>query len=235
MKKLLVGLILISQFSFGQSVDRQYMGLSIGVSLPMNDFKKAVLLDSISGFAKTGIAVSFEYAYRFTHNFGMQIIVDYSGNGIDEGSYKDQLEAAHPEYYFNVESTENWTSGGIFLGPYLRFPLIDNLSVDVKVLGGYFGSYSPRVLVRNHKIDDPNEKGDYYVERSRGNGFGYLLGAGFKYKVNSYYVLLFGNYISSSIEFKDAVGWDWEGEPYSTSFSQNIDYMTITLGVGYIL
>ncbi|RLD44758.1 MAG: hypothetical protein DRI86_06700 [Bacteroidetes bacterium] len=235
MKKLLILFLLISQFSFGQSVNSQYIGLSVGASFPLNDFKKAVLDDSTSGFANTGIAVSFDYAYRFTHNFGMQIIINYSGNGMNDGSYKDQLNTAYPEYDFNVESTESWTSGGMLVGPYLKFPLIDNLSLDIKALGGYFASYSPRVLIRTAKIDDINDKGEYYVERAKGYGFGYLLGAGFKYKVNSYYVLLFGNYISSSIEFKDAVGWDWEGEPYSNSFNQKVDYMTFTVGVGYIL
>jgi len=235
MKKLLLALIFVSQFAFGQSVNRQYVGLSIGPSFPLNDFKKAVLYDSTSGFANTGIAVSFDYAYRFTHNFGMQLIINYSGNSLNDGSYKDQLEAAHPDYGVSVESTDNWTSGGIFLGPYLRFPITNKLSLDIRALGGYFGSYSPRVLVRTTKLDDNNVKDEYYIERARANNFGYMVGAGFKYKVNSYYVLLFGNYVGSNLEFKDAVGWDWDNKPYSKSFSQKINYMTATVGVGYIM
>ncbi len=235
MKKLLVILVFISHFTFGQPVNRQYVGLSIGPSFPLNDFKKALVDDSTSGFAKTGIAVSFDYAYRFTHNLGMQIIINYGGNSLDNSSYQNQLEEAHPDFTVNVESVENWTSGGIFLGPYLRFPITNALSWDVRALVGYFGSYSPRVLIRTSKIDDPSVKGEYYIERARANNFGYMLGTGLKYRVNSYYALLFGNYVSSSLEFKDAIGWDWDNEPYSTSFSQGIDYLTITIGVGYVL
>ncbi|MFK5855052.1 MAG: outer membrane beta-barrel protein [Bacteroidota bacterium] len=235
MKKILIAILFISQFSFGQSVNRQYIGLSVGPSFPLGDFKKAVLADSTSGFAKTGIALSFDYAYRFTHNFGMMIVINYSGNSIDNISYKDQLEDAHPGYGVSVESTYNWSSGGIFLGPYLRFPLTSKLSWDIRALGGYFNSYSPRVLIRTTKIDDPNVKGEYYIERSRANNFGYMLGTGFKYKVNSYYVLLFGDYVSSSLDFKNATGWDWDGKPFLDSFSQKVDYITLTIGVGYIL
>jgi hypothetical protein len=235
MKKLVIVFLFISQLSFSQSVNRQYVGLSIGASLPMSDFKKAVLSDSTSGFAKTGIALSFDYAYRFTHNFGMQLIINYSGNSLNDGSYKDQLEAVNPDYGISVESTDNWTSGGLFLGPYLTFPLTSKLSLDVRALAGYFGSYSPRVLIRTTKIEEPSVKGESYIERARANGFGYLLGTGFKYRVKSYYVLLFGDYVSSNLEFKDAVGWDLDHKPYSTSFSQKISYMSITIGVGYIL
>jgi len=235
MKKLLIVLLFVVHFSFGQSVNRQYVGLSVGPSIPLSDFKKTVLADSTSGFAKTGIALSFDYAYRFTHNFGMQLIINYSGNSLNTGSYEDQLENTLPEYNVSVESTDNWTSGGLFLGPYLRFPLTNKLSWDFRVLAGYFGSYSPRVLIRRSKIEDPSVLERHYIERARANGFGYLVGTGVKYKVKSYYILVFGDYVSSNLEFKDAVGWDWDNEPYSSSFSQKINYMTITVGVGYIL
>ena len=235
MKKLILLLLFISQLSFGQSVNRQLVGLSIGPSFPLNDFKKAVLDDSTSGYAKTGVAISFNYAYRISHNFGLQLIINYSGNSIDNIEYKDQLEAAHPDYGVSVESSKNWSSGGIFLGPYLRFPLTDRLSWDVRALGGYFGAFSPKLIIRTTKKDDLNVKGEYNIEGSRSSSFGYMVGTGVKYRMNSYYILLFGDYISSSVKFKDGVVWDWDGEPYVNSFNQKINYMSVTIGVGYIL
>ena len=235
MKKLIIVLLFISQVSFGQSVNRQFVGLSIGPSFPLEDFGKEVLADSVSGFAKTGIALSFNYAYRLTHNFGLQLIINYSGNSMDNISYKDQLEAAHPEYGVSVESTQSWSSGGLFIGPYLRFPLTENLSWDVRALGGYFGSFSPSIRIRTTKKDDLNDKGEYYIGSSRANNFGYVLGTGLKYHLNSYYVLLFGDYVSSTLEFKEAYGWDWGGDPFITTFTQKVDYISVTVGVGYIL
>lgn len=174
MKKLIIALLFISHLSFGQGVNRQFMGLSIGPSFPLDDFKKAVLADSTSGFAKTGIALVFNYSYRFTHNFGMQLIVNYSSNALDNIRYRDELEAAHPEYGVSVESTKNWSSGGLFLGPYLRFPITENLSWDVRALAGYFGSYSPNATIRTTKKDDLNDKAEYYIVSSRASNFGYI-------------------------------------------------------------
>jgi hypothetical protein len=62
-----------------------------------------------------------------------------------------------------------------------------------------------------------------------------MLGTGLKYRMESYYILLYGDYVSSSLKFKNASGWDWDNEPYTTTFSQKINYMSITIGVGYIL
>ena len=234
MKKLIIALLFISQFSFAQS-NRQFLGLSIGPSFALGDFKKSVLDDSTSGYAKTGVAISFNYVYRFAHNFGMQLIINYSSNSMDNMKYKNQLENAHPGYGVSVESTENWSSGGFFLGPYLRFPITTKLTWDIRALGGYFGSYSPKMIIRTTKIDEPTTKGEYYIERSRANNFGYMVGTGVKYRVNSYYVLLFGDYFSSQLKFENATGWDWDDEPYNTSFTKSINYFTITFGVGYIL
>jgi len=235
MKKLIILFLFISQISFSQSVNRQLVGLSAGPSFPLDDFARKDLNDSTSGFAKTGIALTFNYAYRITHNFGLQLIINYSGNSLDKVSYKDQLEEAHPEYGVSVVSNQNWSSGGMFLGPYLHFPITDRLSWDVRALAGYFGSYSPNVTIFTTKKDDLNEKGEYYLASSRAYNFGYMLGTGLKYRMNSFYVLLFGDFVNSLIEYKDATGWDWDGEPFSTSFKQRINYLSVTVGVGYIL
>lgn len=235
MTKIIIALLFISQISFGQSTNRQYIGLSIGPSIPLDDFRKTVLDDSTSGFAKTGVALAFNYAFRVTHNFGLQLLINYSGNSLDNVKYKNELEAAHPDYGVSVESTKNWSSGGLFVGPYLRFPLSEKLSWDVRGLVGFFGSYSPKATIRVKK-DEPNaELETYYIESSRATSFAYTLGTGLKYRLGSYYILLFGDYVSSKLKFKDASGWDWDGEPYTTSFNQKIDYFSITAGVGYIL
>jgi len=236
MKKIVIVFLFISQLVIGQGVNRQYLGLSIGPSFPLSDFKKAVLDDSTSGFAKTGVAIKFNYAYRLTHNFGLQLVINYSSNKVDNQGYKNALELEHPDFGVSVESTKNWSSGGIFLGPYLRFPLSDRISWDIKALGGYFGSYSPNITIRTTNKDDLNDKNEYYIVSSRASNFGYMFGTGFKYKFKStYYILFSADYVNSSLKFNQSSGWDWDGEPYESKFTQNISYYTITVGVGYIL
>ncbi len=235
MRKLLIVLLFISQFTFAQNSSRQMIGLSVGPSFPLQDFKKAALDDSTSGFAKTGVSLEFNYTYRVTHNFGIQLLINYSSNKMDNIKYKNALESAHPDYGVSVESTKNWSSGGLFIGPYLRFPLTSKLSWDIRALGGYFGAYSPSITIRTTKKDDLNVKGEYYVNTTRANNFAYMVGTGFKYKVNSYYILLFSDFTSSNLKFNNSTGWDWDSQPYTTSFNQKIDYLTITVGLGYIL
>ena len=236
MKKLVVLLILISQIVIGQGINRQNVGLSIGASMPLSDFRKDILNDSTSGFAKTGVALSFNYMYRLTHNFGMQLIINYSSNAMDNIKYRNALEAEHPDYGVSVASTKNWTSGGLYLGPYLRLPIGDKLSWDLRALFGFMGAYSPSITIRTTNKENPNEKGEYYIVSSRANNFSYSIGTGFKYRIRSnYYLLLFGDYVKSSMDFKDSSGWDWDSEPYVKPFSREINYITITAGVSYIL
>lgn len=220
---------------FAQTSDRQIVSLSVGMSFPTGDFDKKVLSDSTSGFAKTGIALSFNYAYRVTHNFGVQAVVSYSSNKIDRTEYKSQLEYSHPDYTVSVESTKNWSSGGLMVGPYLTFPLTDKLRWDIRALGGYFGVYSPKIILRTTKIDEPTDKQTFYVNSTKAGDLSYMLGTSLRMNVKSYYVLLCGDYTSSNMKFKDGSGWDWDGLPYENSFERQISYFTVTIGVGYKL
>lgn len=236
MKRLTILFVIFLPFCmFAQTSDRQMVSLSVGASLPTGDFNKQILKDSTSGFAKTGIAMSFNYTYRITHNFGVQAVVSYSSNKIDRSEYKSQLEVAHPDYSVSVESTKNWSSGGLMVGPYLTFSLTDNLRWDLRALGGYFGVYSPKITLRTTKLDEPTVKQTYYVNSTKAGDLSYMVGTCLKMKVRSYYVLLSGDYTSSNMKFKDASGWDWEGQPYENSFERQISYFSVTIGIGYKL
>ena len=233
MKKLtlIFTILFISQLTFSQSVNRQNISLSIGASMPLSDFRKDLINDSTSGFAKTGVALEFNYMYRLTHNFGVQLMINYSSNAFDNMKYRNALESEHPDYGVSVESTRNWSSGGAFLGPYLRLPLGSKLSWDIRALAGFMGSYSPSITVRATHRENPNDKLEHYLVSSRAAAFAYALGTGFKYRMRSdMYILLFGDYFNSKMSFKDASGWDWDSEPYTDSFDQKITYFSITLG-----
>lgn len=236
MKKLTIIFIILSQIAFGQSNNRQTLGLSIGGSLPQGDFRKDLLNDSTSGFAKTGVALEFTYMYRLSHNFGVQLIINYSSNAFNINSYTSALELEHPDYGVSAESTKNWSSGGAFVGPYLRLPLGSKLSIDLRALGGFMGSYTPEITIYTANKENPNDKSDYHLTSSRGSNFGYIIGGGFKYRMRSnIYILANINYYKANIDFKKASGWDWDDEPFTESFNQSINYIGITGGIGYIL
>ena len=235
--KLLIILLLSSQFLFSQA-SRQYIGLAVGPSFPLSDFRKTDLNDSTSGWAKTGVALEFTYSYRLTHNFGFQGIINYSSNRFDYLRYGDALTEAYslddssPDTSFSAESSSNWSSGGILVGPYLRFPLSESLSWDIKVSVGFFGARSPTAIIYG-TISSGEKLEDYYRQSGKGYGFAYSLGTGFKYKLPKYYLLLFANYYNSSVKVDNVSGWGWNSEPYITSFKQDISYLSVTFGAGY--
>ena len=232
MKKLLVyTLLLLAPFAL-ISQDH-YVGLSIGPSFPQGDFAKTDLADSTSGWAKTGVAVNFNYAYRITHNFGITGIINYSSNAFNTSSYKSALEEAHPDTTFSVISQSNWNGGGIFFGPYLTFPIGDAFSWDVRGLFGFYGATSPRLTI-NPRTDDGNtDLGDYIRQRASAFSYAFMVGTGFKYQFSKYYLLVFGDYVTSPLKFQNGSGWDFDDEPFSTQFTQDVSYLSITVGLGY--
>jgi len=235
--RLLFILLLTVQMIYAQS-DRQYIGLAVGPSFPLNDFAKMDLNDSTSGWAKTGVAFEFTYAYRLTNTFGIQGKISYSSNSFDNFRYEDELTTAYsrnPEdsdTTFSSESSKNWSSAGFLVGPYLRFPVSRSLSWDIKALAGVFGVSSPELSL-NGSIDDGNKLNEYYRLNGRGYAFAYSLGTGFKYKVSNYYVLLFVDYFESKLKINNVAGWDWNDEPYNESIKQDVSYLSVTLGLGY--
>ena len=74
--------------------------------------------------------------------------------------YKDALEEANEEYGVSVESTQNWSGGGLLFGPYLRLPLSQKLSWDIRGSFGFYGSYSPKITIRTTLKEDESQKSE---------------------------------------------------------------------------
>ena len=226
-------ILFLPLFVFSQSTNRNYIGLSVGPSFPSGSYKQTDISDSTSGWAKTGVALGFSYSYRFTHNLGVSLIINYSSNRFNISSYKNTLEELHPDTSFSVTSAANWGVGGILVGPYLRFPLSSNLSWDVRGLFGFFGGSSPKVTIKASTDDGNTEIGTYYRERAKAFRYAFMVGTGLKYKLSRYYILVFADYNIASLEFDNASGWDWNNEPYTIAFRQDLNYISLTFGVGY--
>lgn len=225
--KLLIILLFISIITLAQSTNRQYIGLSIGPSFPTSDYVKTDLNDSTSGWAKTGVAINVNYAYRLTHNFGLYVQGTFSSNKFDNIAYKNALDVTHPDTTFSVESTRNWSGGGLLIGPYIRLPLSDNFSWDIRGSFGFYNSYSPKITIRTSTGD--------IISRESASAFSYAysFGSGFKFRMAKYYILLFADYINSPLKFKNAAGWDINAEYYTTQFDQRVSYVYVTIGIGY--
>lgn len=225
--------IIGGQMLHAQSGKRQFIGVSAGISIPTGDFAQANIDDSTCGFARSGVNIQMTYGYRFTHNLGLQAQITYNSNAFDYIKYENGLMEQYPDYQVSVESRTNWSSGGILIGPYLRLPLTEQLSWDVRALFGLYGAYSPDIII--HTSKGALEKNDYYRNPGKGFSFGYSLGSGFKYQFSKYYLLLYADYVASPISIDNASGWDWNDQPYSTTFKQEINYISVSLGFAYLL
>lgn len=230
--RILIALILLTGLVTAQS-NRQFIGLSVGPAFPNGEFSKADINDSTSGWAKTGVAINVAYGYRFTHNLGVYVTGLFSSNRFDNIGYKNVLEEMHPELNISVESTRNWSCGGLLVGPFLRLPLSGNLDWTIRGAFGFYAVYSPKITIYATPKDPPSEKATYYRESGNAVSYAYSFGTGFKYKLSKYYILLFADYLNSPVKIKNASGWDFNDDPYMISFHQNISYIAVTLGFGY--
>jgi len=232
--RILILLLILGNLLFAQKNPKQYIGLAIGPSFPTGQYAATNLSDSTSGFAKTGIAAEFTYSYRITHNIGFQAIINYSGNSVDYQSFKSQLQSTNPGYAISVEIDRNWSSAGIMVGPFLTLPISDELSWDIKGLFGVYSAYSPAYIIYARDSLDLNAPPSEFTKQpTKAISYSYLISTGIKYKLSDYYILLFADYVGSPLQFSDAAGWKWNSEPYSTSFKQNINFFTLTIGLGY--
>ena len=240
MKRLLVLVILFSSLATYSQSTRQYLGIVIGPSFPLSDFAKTDLSDSASGFAKVGIDVKLIYSYRITHNFGIQAHFVYNSNNLNNNALKNEAELNNPSYSLSVESKKPWSTGGVYVGPFLRFPITENFSWDFRGLIGFSGGYSPQYTIRGTNIET-GEKTEYYRETSRTIGFGMTAGTGFKYRINNYLILLNADYYYANLTFNEVTGWGWTtednptGTPYNISTNQKINNISVTLGFAYFL
>jgi hypothetical protein len=228
---------MFSAAAFGQA-SKQFISLAVGPSFPLGSYKNTDLNDSTSGWAKTGVAIEITYAYKLVHNFGFFVQANYSSNKFDNFTYADALTAAHsidpvsPDTAFVVESTKNWYTGGFLAGPYLTLPLTENLSWDIRASVGFYGTGSPNLTVKGN-ISNGDKLENFYMNGGKGYAFAYGFGTGFKYALSSYYLMVFTHYYNTSVKIKDIGGWDWNSQPYETSFKQDVSYISLTFGLGY--
>ena len=236
--RLIILMTLVSAVAFSQT-SKNSISLALGPSFPLSSFKNTELNDSTSGWAKTGVALEIDYAYKLTHSLGLVVQANYSSNKFDIFAYSDALTAAHsidpltPDSAFVVESNRNWYAGGLLAGPYLSFSFTDYLSWDIRATVGFYGVGSPNLTIKGN-ISNGDKLETLYMNGGRGYAFAYSFGTGFKYALSSYYLTVFTNYYNTAVKIKDVGGWDWNSQPYETSFKQNVSYISLTFGVGYL-
>lgn len=240
MKNLIIALFLLGSINLMAQSNRQYISLSAGAAFPMNDFAKAQLTDTASGFAKTGINIKLLYSYKVTHNFGIQTHFIFNSNNIDLQSIRNEAIELIPDYSFSIESSQAWSTGGVYVSPFLRFPITEKLTWEIKGDIGITGAYSPQFTIRGSKIDT-QEKTEYFRNSDKAFGLGLGGGTSILYQLSKYKICLNFDYLYSDLKFKEISGWGWtspsdpDGTPYNTSANRNITVASVSIGLAYSL
>jgi hypothetical protein len=126
------------------------------------------------------------------------------------------------------------------VGPFLRLPITENFTWDLRALVGLTGGYSPQFTVRSSKLES-GEKSEYFRETARALGAGFAAGTGFKYNFGKYTLMLNADYYYANFKFNDVTGWGWTSEdnvtgtPYSISTGQKVSSIAVSLGIAYFL
>lgn len=240
MKNLIIAVFLFGSVNLLAQSNRQYVSISAGPAFPMNDFAKAKLTDTTSGFAKTGINIKLIYSYKITHNFGLQAHFNFYSNNIDIQAIKNEAIDLIPNYSFSIESSQAWSTGGVYASPFLRFPITEKLTWEVKGDIGITGAYSPQFTIRGTNLDT-QEKTEYFRNSDKAFGLGIGGGTSILYQLRKYKICLNFDYLYSNLKFKEISGWGWtspsnpDGTPYNISAKRKISVASVSIGLAYSL
>lgn len=235
MKKNLFLLLLFLPFlSFGQD---NYMSLSFGTAIPLDDFGSSEDL-SKDGFAEQGFSGEYTGLYLLTEYFGIGGNIKFSSNGLNTRKLRNQLESEIPED-LPVDSlaiTTNfgsWKQVALMVGPHFTLP-VSRINIDAYAMAGLNFVMPPEMEI-SAVIDD-----EWYLRNFTGNAVSYALdfGIAFRYHLSDDYSLrLYSSYFMSKMkgkgreEFKQGI----EPETTETDFSGNIRSFHAGIGLVYRL
>ena len=239
--KILLLLILVSTFTYGQSLRRTSLGVEIGASIPFGDYASTDANNfsdssaSYPGFARTGMVIRMVFEHRLTHSLGIQADFLFGYNNVDQITMGDAL-GSKLDASLSLTATRPWNLGGLLIGPFIRIPFNDEFSMIIRGKVGGVGVYSPEYKVVGSSNEDQS-KLEYYQYVNKTFSFIWSAGAGFQYRLSNYSLNLYGDYFGTTADFIDVTGQDWSVKPpveTTISFRQKINALSITFGVSYI-
>ncbi len=235
---LIFFLVVIPPSSYAQYESRKgYAGFSIGASLPMGDFSNNPSEGASAGFAKNGVALNLNFAYRIASNFGLTAMVLIQSNSLDETGYLNALNASTNLAGTNVRYTsvdaDSWGMSGFQVGGFASIPLGTGGKVilEPRAVVGILTAISPRIKV-SYKEGFSNRWEERQI--GAGIGFGYGLGGSFRFNVSDRIALLLNaDYLKTNPKFIDVLINTSYGQDFVTSFQQKIEVVNVTLGFAF--
>lgn len=179
---------------------KPYVGLSMGISYPLGDFKKTDYSNNKSGFANRGVTFQLDGAYYLYRNFGIGYTFSYQDQS--NFSYDDDLilsQGYTTDFKADegtVTADKRYRSFNLLVGPQYTF-VWHSLSFDVRASAGAIKSQtSPLLTISVTGVDA--QSGSITQQSAKGYAFAYGGSAAIRFDMGAGWGLsLKGNYVKS--------------------------------------
>jgi hypothetical protein len=241
MKILLMILLLFCSGSYlhAQTMGSVYVAVGAGVSSPVGNFASTEKDNPKAGYAITGFHFYILGLYKLNRTFGVGGILTGNVNGVDNYAYQHEAAEEFPSLTGWQVNSKKWSNGGILAGLVAMIPLGSRIDMDLKAFVGGMLVSSPEVEI----ISSYNNTAQYIkqYEQDKTGAFAFDVGIGFRIPLqNKAYLSLNADYTLAFAHFNDVRTLEWadpneDPEIITTSFSQNVQTLNITLGIGYYI
>ncbi|MEN8225766.1 MAG: hypothetical protein ABFS05_10445 [Bacteroidota bacterium] len=235
----ITGLMLIIPICSTAQEGEVYVSLAAGVSIPVSDYAASDFCQERSGFAMPGANFSINFGYRLNEYVSLTGLLSGSVNRYNyiklQDWFTENKSEEFPDKRWLVES-KNWGLGGLMLGATGSLPLVTNkLFVEARALGGFTYVYSPELKITG--MEDGEE--DLFMRIDQYSALSWALdfGAGFRYKrTRKQYFTIYADYLMAHPNYENVKVLDNDiGIIREESFSQKVNTVNITFGLGYII
>lgn len=236
-------LIILPVALFSQS-DKSSVSLSVGLSVPQDQFADKIIPTSDTaanpcGFAQKGISFKLDYTYHFSDNFGINAMFLGSSNSVDTKALGNEMTERFGEPIGEIKvAGDNWSTGGLILGPNINFYINRQLRLNVRGGVGFYSGYSPEIVYgATFESGEREYYASYKRQKSNATAFAWALGGNLQYYFSDMFVLVSIDWVDSKLDFKN-VNYQTKLKEtneivnYSTSYSTTIDVLSYSVGVG---
>ena len=200
-------IVLLAILSFPAIAQQNFASISFGASLPQGDYATTGDL-SMNGYARSGGAIKFDAGYFPVSYFGIGASFSFGSNYAERDTLLRDMVTYIEENAANIIDIPEdadilygsgfWNYVNVFIGPHFSIRATQKLYFDFRGLAGISFIRPPDQELRIN-FDDTS----IYTSTSHNSvSFGFLAGAGLRYKLNSNLALkLAADYYRSKSKF----------------------------------
>jgi hypothetical protein len=209
-----------------------YFALSVGPSIPLQDFKSTDGKNANAGFAKNGRKKDILWGKELNNaHWGVTGLLRIHKNPIDEGELALMAKTVYPSFDYSISAKE-WNVYTLMAGTYYRIPVSRKLTVMPKAMVGLAYIYSPEIFAvpYNNSVHVASS----YMESSHTLTTSYLIGIGLKSNLFHRMVLISNvDILGAFPTFNDVKTTYGNGTTIFSTKSPTILSFNYGMGIGY--